>query len=115
MTHSRNSCSQLARLLQLCRGSGIVFPERPKPAGKPPELQRRLDELRARLEQQQYDRMVADVTQVGAAAECCRWVLQHALWTLRQLCFGLKLPIKRQWCSQGQLGAAPDERVCAGS
>ncbi|KAL4421050.1 hypothetical protein ABPG77_007525 [Micractinium sp. CCAP 211/92] len=46
----------------LCRGSGLVFPERPKQAGKPPELQRRLDELRARLEQQQYDRMVADVT-----------------------------------------------------
>ncbi len=62
------SHTPLGRLpLQLCRGSGLVFPERPKQAGKPPELQRRLDELRARLEQQQYDRMVADVTHVGAA------------------------------------------------
>jgi heme/copper-type cytochrome/quinol oxidase subunit 2 len=30
----------------------------------PPELQRRLQQLKARLEQQQYDAMVADVTQV---------------------------------------------------
>jgi hypothetical protein len=59
--------------LQLCRGSGIVFPKPRKPQGKPPELQRRLDELKARLEQQQYDRMVQDVTQVGAGA--CWWVL----------------------------------------
>ena len=73
--------------LQLCRGSGIAFPEPRKPQGKPAELQRRLDELKARLEQQQYDRMVQDVTQVGAgglvgaggcwwawhAAANCRW------------------------------------------
>lgn len=64
-TLTAHSC--LARPLQLCRGGGLAFPERPKQAGKPPELQRRLDELRARLEQQQYDRMVSDVTQVGAA------------------------------------------------
>ena len=53
---------------QVCAGSGIAFPQPRKPAGKPPELVRRLEELRARLEQQQYDAMVADVTQVGRLA-----------------------------------------------
>ncbi|KAL4459012.1 hypothetical protein ABPG75_013877 [Micractinium tetrahymenae] len=59
----RRQGSDAVPMEQLCHGSGIAFPERPKQPGKPPELQRRLDELRARLEQQQYDRMVADVTQ----------------------------------------------------
>lgn len=66
-------------LLQLCRGSGLAFPAPPKPQGKPPELQRRLDELRAALEQQQYDRMVSDVTQVKKRRELCcvRGRVQH--------------------------------------
>lgn len=49
----------------MCAGSGIAFPQPRKSAGKPPELAKRLEELKARLEQQQYDAMVADVTQVG--------------------------------------------------
>lgn len=59
----RKGPEAVPRMEDLCRGGGLAFPERPKQAGKPPELQRRLDELRARLEQQQYDRMVSDVTQ----------------------------------------------------
>ncbi|PSC76566.1 Thymic stromal cotransporter [Micractinium conductrix] len=57
---------------ELCRGGGLAFPDRPKPVGKPPELQKRLDEARAKLEQQQYDRMVRDVTQHERAAAAAR-------------------------------------------
>lgn len=57
---------------QLCRGSGIAFPAARKLAGKPPALQARLDELRARLEQQQYDRMVHDVTHEERKAKAAR-------------------------------------------
>jgi hypothetical protein len=56
-----------ARPPQLCAGSGVSLPSRPKPAGKPAELQQHLDRLQRRLEQQQYDRMVYDVTAQASA------------------------------------------------
>lgn len=67
--HAFNACitnrrAHPAAALQLCRGSSIAFPQPRKREAMPPELQRRLQQLKARLEQQQYDAMVADVTQV---------------------------------------------------
>lgn len=82
--------------LQLCRGSAIAFPQPRRREGKPPELQRRLEELRARLEQAQYDAMVADVTQVGAghAVRQVLWVSWRAGRepAAPRACMGLRSP-----------------------
>lgn len=85
----RKGAEAVPSLEQLCRGSCIVFPQRPKGPGKPPELQRRLDELRACLEQQQYDRMVSDVTQGERKAAALR---EGGLSTYRQqMSFGVHI------------------------
>ncbi|KAH7618956.1 hypothetical protein NADE_005804 [Nannochloris sp. 'desiccata'] len=57
-------------LHQLCRGGGLVLPP-PTPrqtTGKSPELQAHLAKLRAKLEQDKYDAMVAEVTVEERAA-----------------------------------------------
>lgn len=72
--------------MQVCQGSGLVFPPPPKPQGKTPELQKHLEQLQARLEQQHYDAMVADVTQAECAAAALR---EGGLQTYKQqLSFG---------------------------
>ncbi|KAI7844614.1 hypothetical protein COHA_001706 [Chlorella ohadii] len=68
----RKGADAAPSLEQVCAGSGIAFPEPRKPAGKPPELVKRLEELKARLEQQRYDAMVADVTQDEQRAAAAR-------------------------------------------
>ncbi|PRW59541.1 Vacuolar ER assembly isoform 1 [Chlorella sorokiniana] len=71
-THERKGADAAPSLQQVCAGSGIAFAQPRKPAGKPPELAKRLEELKARLEQQQYDAMVADVTQEERRAAAVR-------------------------------------------
>jgi hypothetical protein len=48
-------------LREACQGGGLVLAS-PKPRKKSPELLARLETLQRQLEQQQYDRMVRDVT-----------------------------------------------------
>ncbi|KAL4859082.1 hypothetical protein ACK3TF_000861 [Chlorella vulgaris] len=74
---------------ELCRGSSIAFPQPRKREAMPPELQRRLQQLKARLEQQQYDAMVADVTQDERRAAALR---EGSLATYRQqISFGIHI------------------------
>eukprot|EP00887_Chlorella_sp_A99_P006653 scaffold3.g6653.t1 len=80
---------QAGPLQQLCRGGGLALDPPPKPQGKSPELQARLDHLAARLEQQRYDAMVHDVTrQERAAAAAAEGGLQTYK---QQMSFGLHI------------------------
>ncbi|KAK9831323.1 hypothetical protein WJX81_002423 [Elliptochloris bilobata] len=49
-------------LQETCSGSAVVLP-RPAPRERSPALEARCTELRRRLEQQQYDALVHDITQ----------------------------------------------------
>ena len=73
--------------LQLCRGGGLALSPPAPRSGKPPGLQAHLDRLRVKLEQHQYDAMVADVTEGERRA---KEASEGGLATYRQqISFGL--------------------------
>ena len=78
-----------APLAALCRDGGLVHAPPPGRRGKPPELEAHLDALRRRLEQQRYDKMVADVTAPERAAAAAR---EGGLYTYKQqISFGFHI------------------------